>query len=57
MEQVRIYGTEPENDVSETGEPVVFIHGLLIADTFRPRLAEPHLADRDGDADAVRSWN
>jgi pimeloyl-ACP methyl ester carboxylesterase len=28
------------------GEPVVFIHGALIADTFRPLLAEPGLADR-----------
>jgi pimeloyl-ACP methyl ester carboxylesterase len=39
-------GTDLEYEVSGTGEPVVFIHGAFIADTFRPLLAEPSLAGR-----------
>ena len=35
-----------EYEVSGTGEPVVFIHGALIADSFRPLLTEPVLAHR-----------
>lgn len=38
--------TELEYEVVGTGEPVVFIHGAFIADTFRPLLAEPALQDR-----------
>jgi pimeloyl-ACP methyl ester carboxylesterase len=37
---------ELEYDLTGTGEPVVFIHGALIADTFRPLLADPGLAGR-----------
>ena len=39
-------GADLEYEVSGTGEPVVFIHGAFIADTFRPLLAEPSLAGR-----------
>ena len=46
MERVRTDGAELEYEVSGTGEPVVFIHGAFIADTFRPLLAEPSLAGR-----------
>lgn len=46
MEQAVIDGITLEYEVSGTGEPVVFIHGALIADTFRPLLAEPSLAGR-----------
>ena len=46
MERARIDGSELEYEVAGTGEPVVFIHGAFIADTFRPLLAEPNLADR-----------
>ena len=46
MERARINGTELEYEVAGTGEPVVFIHGSLIADAFRPLLNEPVLADR-----------
>ena len=46
MERARIDGAELEYEVSGTGEPVVFIHGAFIADTFRPLLAEPSLAGR-----------
>ena len=46
MEKARLDGAELEYEVSGTGEPAVFIHGALIADTFRPLLAEPSLAGR-----------
>jgi pimeloyl-ACP methyl ester carboxylesterase len=46
MERARIDGAELAYVVSGTGEPVVFIHGAFIADTFRPLLAEPSLAGR-----------
>jgi pimeloyl-ACP methyl ester carboxylesterase len=44
LERVRTDGVELEYEVSGTDEPVVFIHGAFIADTFRPLLAEPSLA-------------
>ena len=46
MERARTDGAELEYEVAGTGEPVVFIHGSFIADTFRPLLAEPSLAGR-----------
>ncbi len=46
MERARIDGAELEYEVSGWGEPVVFIHGAFIADTFRPLLVEPSLAER-----------
>ena len=45
MERAVFDGLALEYDVSGAGEPVVFIHGAFIADTFRPLLAEPSLAD------------
>jgi pimeloyl-ACP methyl ester carboxylesterase len=44
LERARTDGAELEYEVSGTGDPVVFIHGAFIADTFRPLLAEPSLA-------------
>jgi pimeloyl-ACP methyl ester carboxylesterase len=44
LERARTDGVELEYEVSGTGEPVVFIHGAFIAETFRPLLAEPSLA-------------
>src|SRR5687767_4563107 len=44
MERARINGTELEYEVAGRGETVVFIHGALIADAFRPLLREPALA-------------
>jgi pimeloyl-ACP methyl ester carboxylesterase len=44
LERARTDGVELEYEVSGRGEPVVFIHGAFIADTFRPLLAEPSLA-------------
>jgi pimeloyl-ACP methyl ester carboxylesterase len=46
LERASLDGAELEYEVSGTGEPVVFIHGAFIADTFRPLLAEPSLAGR-----------
>jgi pimeloyl-ACP methyl ester carboxylesterase len=46
LERVRTDGSELEYEVSGRGEAAVFIHGAFIADTFRPLLAEPSLADR-----------
>jgi pimeloyl-ACP methyl ester carboxylesterase len=46
LEKIRTEGAELEYEVSGTGEPAMFIHGALIADTFRPLLTEPSLADR-----------
>ena len=46
MDRASLDGAELEYEVSGTGEPVVFIHGAFIADTFRPLLAEPSLAGR-----------
>lgn len=46
VEKASIGEAELEYEVSGTGEPVVFIHGALVADTFRLLLAEPDLASR-----------
>ncbi|MBI2911248.1 MAG: alpha/beta hydrolase, partial [Chloroflexi bacterium] len=46
MEQAALGGVTLEYEVSGTGEPVVLIHGALIADTFRSLLAEPSMAGR-----------
>src|SRR5688572_13423414 len=46
LERARTDGSELEYEVSGRGEAAVFIHGAFIADTFRPLLAEPSLADR-----------
>ncbi len=46
MDPSSIDPTGLEFDVVGRGEPVIFIHGVLIADIFRPLLAEPSLVDR-----------
>lgn len=46
METAKIDGAELEYEASGTGEPVVFIHGAFIANTFRSLLAEPSLVSR-----------
>src|SRR5919107_3597032 len=43
LDNASLYGAELEYEVSGRGEPVVFIHGAFIADTFRPLLSEPSL--------------
>jgi pimeloyl-ACP methyl ester carboxylesterase len=46
MERADVAGITIEYEVAGHGEPVVFIHGALIAETFRPLLTEPALTDR-----------
>ena len=46
MERANVDGITLEYEVQGSGEPVVFIHGALIADTFSPLTAEPILRDR-----------
>lgn len=46
MERVRIDDAELEYEVSGTGEFVIYVHGVLIADTFRPLSRMPDLAGR-----------
>ncbi len=46
MERADLDGITLEYEVAGHGEPVALIHGALIAETFRPLLAEPALTDR-----------
>lgn len=46
MQRADVGGFTLEYDASGTDEPVVLIHGALIADAFRPLLAEPSLPGR-----------
>ena len=46
LNRASVDGADLEYEVSGTGEPVAFIHGAFIADTFRPLLTEPSLAGR-----------
>lgn len=45
MERAKVNGVELEYEVVGSGEPVLFI-GPVLADGFRPLIAEPALADR-----------
>jgi len=45
LNRASLDGADLEYEVSGTGEPVVFIHGAFIADTFRPLLTESSLTD------------
>lgn len=46
MDKALIDHIELEYEVQGAGEPVIFIHGALIASSFRPLLTEPALAHR-----------
>src|SRR5215211_5677151 len=46
VQRVNINGAALEYEISGTGEPVLFIHGAFIADTFRLLLTEPALESR-----------
>lgn len=46
MERAQVNSIELEYAVGGTGEPVVCVHGALIADTFQPLRSEPSLASR-----------
>jgi len=45
MEQANIDGISLEYEVRGSGEPVVFIHGAHMGDTYTPLMAEPALKD------------
>ena len=45
MERANVDGIALEYEVQGSGEPVVFIHGAHIGDTFRPLMADPALKD------------
>src|ERR1051325_5563829 len=47
MQRADINGVQLEYDISGEGDPVVFIHGAFIAESFRPMFGEPSLADHD----------
>jgi pimeloyl-ACP methyl ester carboxylesterase len=46
QQRVPVNGTELAYEVRGAGEPVVFIHGGIVADAFAPLLTEPALAGR-----------
>ena len=46
MQRVTIGDTTLAYEIAGTGEPVVFIHGALVADSLRPLLAEASLANQ-----------
>src|SRR6266571_4008445 len=43
MERADVNGISLEYEEQGSGEPLVFIHGALMGDTYRPLLAEPAL--------------
>jgi pimeloyl-ACP methyl ester carboxylesterase len=45
MERVPVNGAELEVDVQGLGEPIVFIHGAGIADSFLPVAIDPAVRD------------
>ena len=46
LQRIVVDGTELEYEERGSGEPVLLIHGGLLADAFAPLLAEPALTDR-----------
>ena len=46
MQRARVAGAELEFEVTGAGEPVLLIHGALIAESYRPLCAEPALNSR-----------
>jgi pimeloyl-ACP methyl ester carboxylesterase len=45
LKRAAVGDVDLEYEVSGTGDPLVFIHGAFIADSFRPLLNEPRLAN------------
>ena len=43
MHRVNLDGVNLEYDVQGSGEPVLLIHGSIVADAFFPLLVEPRL--------------
>jgi pimeloyl-ACP methyl ester carboxylesterase len=46
MERARVDGTELEFEVRGAGEPVLLLHGALMAEAYAPLCAEPVLNSR-----------
>jgi pimeloyl-ACP methyl ester carboxylesterase len=46
VEKANINGATLDYEVSGAGDAVICIHGAIVADTFRPMLSEPVLANR-----------
>ena len=46
MERVHVNGVELELEAQGSGEPVLLVHGSILADGFAPLLAEPALSGR-----------
>lgn len=46
MERANVRGTTLEYEILGSGEPVLLIHGVLVADAFRPLVEADGLADR-----------
>ena len=44
MQRVHLNGVDLEYDVQGSGEPLVLIHGSILADAFVPLLADPRIA-------------
>ena len=44
-DRVPVHSGELEYEVQGTGEPVLLIHGAILADAFRPLLTQSALAD------------
>jgi pimeloyl-ACP methyl ester carboxylesterase len=45
MQRVNLNGVDLEYTVQGSGEPLVLIHGAILADAFSPLLAEPRIAN------------
>jgi pimeloyl-ACP methyl ester carboxylesterase len=45
MQRISLNGVELEYDVQGSGEPLLLIHGSILADGFFPLLTEPRLAN------------
>ena len=45
MQHVNLNGVEMEYEVQGSGEPLVLIHGVILADAFSPLLVEPSIAN------------
>jgi len=45
MQRVPLNGVELEYEVRGSGDPLIFIHGAILADAFFPLLTEPKIAD------------
>ena len=45
MQRVNLHGADLEYEVQGSGEPLLLIHGSILADAYFPLRAEPSIAD------------